>query len=149
MIKAGPAEKYTSKKRAPNEAQDVKMRTKSLRAEKQRKCKNENEVKHTHTHTHTHTLKSATPKNPHRKPPALNMQRALSWLTQLKRPLQQVMAASRKAASSLTRGRTAPTARPDRARREAANPERAARHAVQKRKTIQRQGGPAEKHATN
>ena len=45
IIKAGPAEKYTSKKRAPNEAQDVKMRTKSLRAEKQRKCKNENEVK--------------------------------------------------------------------------------------------------------
>ena len=43
--KAGPAEKYTSKKQARNEAQDVKMRTKSLRAEKQRKSENENEMK--------------------------------------------------------------------------------------------------------
>lgn len=55
------------------------------------------------------------------------------------------MTASRKVASRLARGRAAPKAQPDQARKDAANPWRAAGHAVQKRKTIQILEGPAEK----
>ena len=83
---------------------------------------------------HTH-LKSATPKNPHRKPPALDKYEARCKLTDWKSRLSRKR--PRETASRPARGRAAPKARPDPVSGQVAHPWKATGHAVRRRKTIQ------------